>query len=127
MSESKSIGSLEELEELFNQYNEKLIVLDFYSDLCAPCRRAEQKIESLKKMTCSHTLFVLIKVKNKPDIIKILEKFQVYTIPKFVIIRDGKQIFITNDPDELEKELKKLISKKHYSNFNKDQKILRRS
>jgi len=107
---SESISSLEELEELFNTYSKKLIVLDFYSNFCAPCRRAEPKIKSLMQETCKHTLFVMIEVRDDPDIEEIVRKYQVYTIPKFIIIRDHKKIFVTNDPDKLEDKLKRLIS-----------------
>jgi thiol-disulfide isomerase/thioredoxin len=106
---SESISSLEELEELFNTYSKKLIVLDFYSNFCTPCRRAEPKIKSLMEKTCKYTLFVMIEVRDDPDIEKIVEKFQVYTIPKFIIIKDHEKVFVTNDPDELEDKLKRLI------------------
>jgi thiol-disulfide isomerase/thioredoxin len=106
---SDSISSLEELENLFDKYSKKLIVLDFYSNFCVPCRRAKPKIKSLMQETCKHTLFVMIEVRDDPDIAEILEKYQVYTIPKFIIIRDHKKIFVTNDPDKLKDKIKRLI------------------
>jgi thiol-disulfide isomerase/thioredoxin len=106
---SDSISSLEELENLFKKYSKKLIVLDFYSNFCVPCRRAKPKIESLMAETCQNVLFVMIEVRDDPDIVEILEKYQVYTIPKFIIIRDREKIFVTNDPVKLKNKLKRLI------------------
>jgi len=106
---SESISSLKELENLFNTYSKKLIVLDFYSDFCAPCRRAKPKIERLMEETCQYTLFVMIEVRDDPDIAEIVEKYQVYTIPKFIIIKDHEKVFVTNDPNKLKNKLKSLI------------------
>jgi thiol-disulfide isomerase/thioredoxin len=109
---TNSVTSLKELQELFETYKKRIIVLVFFSNFCIPCRKAKPKIKELMKSTCPKTLFVLIEVKDDPDIMEILEKYQIYTIPKFIILEGGKQVFVTNDPEKLEEKLMNLQIRK---------------
>ncbi len=59
------------------------IIIDFYADWCAPCRKMSPILDELAKEYKGKVLFYKVNVDNEPEL---SAKYQVSSIPYFMII-----------------------------------------
>ena len=64
------------------------VLIDFYADWCAPCRKAAPFLESKANELKTFKL-VKVNVDNHPEL---SEKFKVGGIPYLVLVKDGKKV-----------------------------------
>ena len=70
-------------EETINK--NKIVLLDFWAGWCGPCRALAPTIEELSKEYAGKILVAKLDVDENP---KTAEKFQVFSIPTVVLIKD---------------------------------------
>jgi len=66
-----------------------LILVDFWAGWCGPCRALAPTIEELAKDLAGKVLVAKLDVDENPQI---AEKFQVYSIPTVVLIKDRCEV-----------------------------------
>ena len=73
-------------EEVLN--SDKTVLIDFYADLCGPCKMFSPIIESVAEEN-EDVKVVKIDVDNAQDL---AIKYQVMSIPTIVVIKNGKEV-----------------------------------
>lgn len=63
-----------------------MVVVDFYADWCGPCRMTGPILEALSQ-EMKDVKFVKINVDGNPDL---AAQYSVFSIPTFLIVKDGK-------------------------------------
>lgn len=66
-----------------------LEILDFYADWCHPCQIMKPIFEELEKELKGKVKFTIIDVDKNPEK---SEKYNVLSIPTYIIMKDGKEI-----------------------------------
>lgn len=99
---------LNESNFLHKSKENRLMLVEFYSDLCAPCIRMMPVLEKLeKKIKNDRITFASVNVDDSP----VLEQsFNVEATPTFILIKDEKVISKT-DGAMSERKLRKFITK----------------
>ncbi|MCW4009293.1 MAG: thioredoxin [Candidatus Bathyarchaeota archaeon] len=69
--------------------NNPLILVDFWAGWCGPCRALAPTIAELANDMAGKALVAKLDVDENP---KTAEKFQVYSIPTVVLIKDGSEV-----------------------------------
>lgn len=72
-----------------NSHVDEVEVLDFYADWCAPCQIVNPILEQL--VTEFKERIRLVKIDVDIDS-ALVEKYEVYSIPTLVFVRDGREI-----------------------------------
>jgi thioredoxin 1 len=88
---------------------EGLVFIDFFAEWCMPCLMMAPIFEELSEKFKGKINFGKVNVGENEDIAR---KFNVNSIPNFVLLKDGKVVenFIgAMDSEELEKRLSKFI------------------
>jgi thioredoxin 1 len=67
----------------------KVILVDFWASWCGPCRALAPTIEELSKELAGKALVAKLDVDENPTT---AEKFQVYSVPTVVLIKDGCEV-----------------------------------
>jgi thioredoxin 1 len=67
----------------------KVVLVDFWAGWCGPCRALAPTIEELAKEYAGKLLVAKLDVDENP---KTAEKFQVFSIPTVVLIKDGCEV-----------------------------------
>ena len=80
-----------ELEALFLDHTDKLIVVDFYATWCGPCKMILPKFLKManNKKFRGKVVFVKVDVDDAPEI---AEKHEVEAMPTFHLFREGKVV-----------------------------------
>ena len=65
------------------------VLIDFYADWCGPCKMMAPVVEKLAE---KYEGKVKVGKVNSDDEPELAQKFQVMSIPNFVIIKDGKVV-----------------------------------
>jgi len=108
MTEEKNVPELSSSE--FNEYTkEGLVLIDFFAEWCMPCLIMSPVIEELSNKFVGKIKFGKI---NVDDNGALAQKFNIASIPNFVLFKDGKQIeqFIGSMSEEdFEEKLKKAL------------------
>lgn len=63
-------------------------LLDFWAPWCGPCQTMKPVMEELKKELAGKVEFVEINVDEKPEE---AQKYEVMSIPTFILLQDGKE------------------------------------
>jgi thioredoxin 1 len=72
--------------EVLNQKG--LVFVDFYADWCGPCKMTSSIIEELAN-EIKEVKFVKVNVDENPDL---ASQYNIFSIPTFLIFKDGKVI-----------------------------------
>jgi thioredoxin 1 len=67
----------------------KVVLVDFWAGWCGPCRALAPTIEELAKEYADKLLVAKLDVDENPTT---AEKFQVFSIPTVVLIKDGCEV-----------------------------------
>lgn len=78
---------MEELDALLETAQDKLVVIDFYADNCAPCQRVAPLFQELSDEFADAVLFLKVNVDQQAAI---ATKYQITGWPAFVFIKQGK-------------------------------------
>jgi len=73
--------------EIVNQYS--LALIDFWAPWCGPCLAIAPTIEELAKEYCGK---VLVGRLNVDDNARTAERFQIFSIPTMLIMKDGREV-----------------------------------
>ncbi|MBI2043285.1 thioredoxin [Candidatus Pacearchaeota archaeon] len=95
--------------EFENYIKEGSILIDFFADWCMPCVMMSPVLEELSEKFHGKIKFGKI---NVDDNQALAQKFNVVSIPNFVLFKDGKKAeqFIGAMPlEEFEKRLRKIV------------------
>ncbi|XP_043572168.1 thioredoxin-like isoform X1 [Chiloscyllium plagiosum] len=90
--------------EKMKEAGNKLVVIDFYADWCNPCQTVAKWYKDLPEQY-PDVIFCKVKVDDAEDLV---EKFNITTIPRILLFKDGKQIEIqdnNNDKNTLKKNI----------------------
>lgn len=66
----------------------EIVIVDFYADWCGPCRMMAPIIEELSKEK-KEVKFVKINVDENPEL---ASQYQVFSIPTFVVFKNGQVV-----------------------------------
>ncbi len=86
---------------------EGIVLIDFFAEWCMPCMMMSPIIEDLQEEFDEKIKIGKI---NVDESIEISEKFGVSSIPTFILLKDGKEIYRingTSTQDELSEEIMK--------------------
>ncbi|HTY75951.1 MAG TPA: thioredoxin [Candidatus Nanoarchaeia archaeon] len=67
----------------------KVVLVDFWAGWCGPCRALAPTIEELSKDLAGKVVVAKLDVDENPGT---AEKFQVYSIPTVILIKDGHEV-----------------------------------
>jgi thioredoxin 1 len=94
----------------FNEFiKEGKVLIDFYADWCMPCVMMGPVVEEASEKFKGKVKFGKVNVEDSPEI---ASKFNVFSIPNFVFLKDGKvvQNFVGGmSAEDFEHRLKELI------------------
>lgn len=99
----KKISGLNNLEK---EINKGVVLVEFYSDQCAPCR---VQLPILQKINKECKNLKVIKV-NATDEFKIIQKYGIQSLPTMIIFKEGKNKKVLvglHDKDSLIEVIKK--------------------
>ncbi len=84
-----------------------VVFVDFYADWCGPCRISAPIVEELSE-EMKNVKFVKVNVDENPEL---AQKFGVFSIPTFIIFKDGekKHAFVgARDKEGFKEEIEKV-------------------
>lgn len=82
-----TINSEQDLTRLTNQFNDKIIVIDFWAVWCSPCKIFAPIFEKLQQEYYTDFIFAKINVDENP---LIAQSFGISSIPTTLFIKEGK-------------------------------------
>ena len=75
------------LNEIINE--NKLVLVDFYAEWCGPCKMLAPIIHEIKEELKDKVYVIKVNVDEEEDL---ASKFDIYSIPTLVLIKDGAEI-----------------------------------
>ena len=105
-----SISSMVELQDLIASNEEKLIVLDFWTETCSSCKQLLPLIEEISPSFANNILFISI---DADEAIDLVDTFEIMRVPTLVTLKKGAVLdkytgFL--DKKELRAYLEKMLS-----------------
>lgn len=95
--------------EFENFTKSDLTLVDFFADWCMPCLMMAPVVDELSEKFKGKIKFGKVNIEDNQDLAR---KFNIVSIPNFVLFKDGKQIeqFIGSTlSEEFEEKLKKFV------------------
>lgn len=80
------IKNYNELESIFNNNKDKMVVVDFYANWCSPCRSLGETLSSLTEEESKDIFIVKVNVDEVDDLTRI---YPVRSIPVLLYFKDG--------------------------------------
>jgi thioredoxin len=77
----------ESLKELMNKFPDKVIIIDFWAQWCAPCLSFAPVFEKFQKEYGNQFIFTKLNVDNNPQL---AQQFGITGIPTTVFIKNGQ-------------------------------------
>lgn len=74
--------------EFNNFIKEGNVLIDFYADWCMPCIMMAPVLDELSKDFKGKVKFAKVNVEDNPEL---AQKFNIMSIPNFVLFKEGKQ------------------------------------
>ena len=103
---AKVVTELENVKEFDSFTKQGVVLIDFWADWCMPCVIMAPVMEELGKKFRGKIKFGKINVDENNELSR---RFKIFSIPNFVLFKDGKQIdqFIGSMPaEDFEERLK---------------------
>ncbi len=85
-AELLSISSMTELQDLITSNEEKLIVLDFWTETCSSCKQLLPLIKEISQSFADTILFISINADKATDLV---EAFEITRVPTLVTLKKG--------------------------------------
>lgn len=92
---------------------DRLIIIDFYTSWCGPCKKLGEFILNLLDNNEKYNKAIFIKINiEKPECVQLIEKFEISSIPRIIIMKNKKIISDIEgfNPQELVKQLDNYLS-----------------
>ncbi len=89
-SSVRTISSINELNQLINENESKMLVFDLYADWCMPCKVLSPIFNSLSEAHKDQAVFLKIDIDKNPDIASV---FGVRAVPYVVFVKNKKAIY----------------------------------
>ncbi|MFO8019798.1 MAG: thioredoxin [Promethearchaeia archaeon] len=83
------INSMQEYQNLIKQYPEKIMVLDFWAEWCAPCKTFGPIFKKLSKEFQEEFIFGKVNIDQNQQL---AAQFQISSIPSTIFVKEGKII-----------------------------------
>jgi len=94
----------------FNEFiKEGVVLIDFYADWCMPCVMMGPIVDEMSEKFSGKVKFGKVNIEDNQEIAR---KFNVSSIPNFVVFKDGevvKQFMGGMDEEEFEGKLKSVL------------------
>ena len=108
MAENDAVPELSKKE--FDEVTKSgLVLVDFYADWCMPCLMMAPVINELSKKFEGKIKFAKVNTEDYPEL---AQKFDIVSIPNFILFKDGEQIeqFIGSmSAEDFEGKLKEFV------------------
>ncbi len=85
-----NIGTVEQLNIIFQKLPNHLIVLDFSAKWCQPCQRLKEDYERLAEQNSEDCIFITIDVDESEEL---AEEFEILGLPTFFFIKESKLLY----------------------------------
>jgi|TARA_Y100000034_G_C6779415_1_gene348228 thioredoxin 1 len=108
MTHNDEVPELSE-KEFENHIKSDLVLIDFAADWCMPCIMMAPIIDELSKKFKGKINFGKVNIEDNQEL---AQKFDIVSLPNFILFKNGKQIeqFIGAMPsEEFEKKLKNFV------------------
>ena len=101
------IKSLEHLQNILR--NKRIVVIDYYSDTCQPCKSMESRYINIAKEYNQHRDVMVVKENIS---LGIFDKSSITSVPTIEFYKDGKKVHTINGAriDEIKNKLAELVS-----------------
>jgi len=84
------LQSAEQLSQLLKENSSKLVILDFYTEWCGPCRRLAPELEKIHN---SHDNVMVVKANAEDDELEALvNKYNVRAFPTLILFHENKVV-----------------------------------
>ncbi|CBJ29912.1 flagellar outer arm dynein 14 kDa light chain LC5 [Ectocarpus siliculosus] len=94
-----AIGSFAELDKLTSDNKDKLVVVDYSTTWCGPCKMILPKFEKLAEQY-SDAVFVKVIGDSTNDASQLMKREGVRSVPSFHFWKDGKKVEKVNGANE---------------------------
>ena len=88
---------------------EGIVLVDFYADWCMPCVMMSPIVEDMSEKFSGKIKFAKVNIEDEP---KIADKYNVSSIPNFIVFKDGKvekQFVGGMDEEDFEEKLEGVL------------------
>lgn len=87
MSEAIHVSRRDYAERVLD--SDRLVIVDFWADWCAPCHRVAPLLDELAERFDGRALVAKVNVDEEPGLV---QQNEIRTIPTFLFVRDGQVV-----------------------------------